>query len=336
MYIDKSVSHGKYTRYLLRESYRYKGKVKHRTIANLSHCSAEQLELIAAALRHKDQLTNLVTAFTRKLNNSFQVSRILNSIFSKKSTMEMVFERKILRVGIKENVPGFCFYEDKKRLSGFDVDIAHEIARSMGVKLKPVVVDRENAIEFLNGYGVDLLIGAFTHYRERDSLVDFSVGYFRTQHNLLVKTESAINSLECLLGKKVGVCLGAGSSETFLNVSPKCFVRTYKTYKNALRALEKGYIDALVGDVAILISLQNTSSFPQRLRKLDSSQCFAEGYYALAMRQNDSVWRKALDKALQDIWLEGTWHILFNKWFGPGTTHQLPSNLKSFSMVIPP
>ncbi|MBU4233574.1 MAG: hypothetical protein KKF43_13740, partial [Proteobacteria bacterium] len=32
-----------YRRYLLRESYRHEGKVKHRTIANLSHCSEAEI-----------------------------------------------------------------------------------------------------------------------------------------------------------------------------------------------------------------------------------------------------------------------------------------------------
>jgi len=43
MYVDVSKSQGKYTRYLLRESYRENGKVKHRTIANLSLCSEEEI-----------------------------------------------------------------------------------------------------------------------------------------------------------------------------------------------------------------------------------------------------------------------------------------------------
>jgi len=46
MYVDSSKSHGKYTRSLLRENYRECGKVKHRTIANLSHCSVEEIDAI--------------------------------------------------------------------------------------------------------------------------------------------------------------------------------------------------------------------------------------------------------------------------------------------------
>lgn len=55
MYVDVSSVHrnGKtYTRYLLRESYREGGQIKHRTLANLSHCAPEEIEAIRLALRH--------------------------------------------------------------------------------------------------------------------------------------------------------------------------------------------------------------------------------------------------------------------------------------------
>lgn len=60
MYVDVShIRQGSktYTRYLLRESYRENGKVKHRSIANLSACSAAEIDAIRLALRHKDKLS---------------------------------------------------------------------------------------------------------------------------------------------------------------------------------------------------------------------------------------------------------------------------------------
>ena len=59
MYIDKSITNGKYVRYLLRENYREDGKVKHKTIANLSNCSSVEIEAIKLALKHKDDLNEL-------------------------------------------------------------------------------------------------------------------------------------------------------------------------------------------------------------------------------------------------------------------------------------
>ena len=62
MYVDVAFSrqNGKvYTRVLRRESYKVKGQVKHRTIANLSHCSAAEIQAIKLALKHKGALNHL-------------------------------------------------------------------------------------------------------------------------------------------------------------------------------------------------------------------------------------------------------------------------------------
>lgn len=73
MYVDTSTlrRNGKtYTRHLLRESYRENGKVKHRTLANLSHCSPKEVEAIRLALRYKGHLTEL-----GRLQNSVEMQQ---------------------------------------------------------------------------------------------------------------------------------------------------------------------------------------------------------------------------------------------------------------------
>ena len=67
MYLDRSQVRlrGKtYTRILLRQSYRHGGKVKHRTVANLSKCSAQELKAIELALKHKHDLSELTAEVT--------------------------------------------------------------------------------------------------------------------------------------------------------------------------------------------------------------------------------------------------------------------------------
>src|SRR5499433_3475135 len=77
MYVDTSrITRGgkTYTRHLLRESYRANGKVLHRTIANVSHCSEAEIEALRLALRHKENLEHLGTlqdAITLKQGVSF-------------------------------------------------------------------------------------------------------------------------------------------------------------------------------------------------------------------------------------------------------------------------
>lgn len=65
MYVDTSTIRTKnksYTRHLLRSSYRENGKVKHKTIANLSSCSQEEIKAVKLALKHKNDLTVLGSA----------------------------------------------------------------------------------------------------------------------------------------------------------------------------------------------------------------------------------------------------------------------------------
>jgi transposase len=62
MHVDSCTTEAngkKYTRHLLRDSYRHDGKVKHRTLANLSHCSDEEIQAIKLALKHKHNLQEL-------------------------------------------------------------------------------------------------------------------------------------------------------------------------------------------------------------------------------------------------------------------------------------
>jgi hypothetical protein len=67
MYLDrcKVRLRGKtYTRVLLRQSYRHEGKVKHRTLANLSKASAQEITAIELALKHKHDLSKLTAEVT--------------------------------------------------------------------------------------------------------------------------------------------------------------------------------------------------------------------------------------------------------------------------------
>lgn len=60
MYVDISKS-GHYRRVLLRESYRENGKVKKRTVANISNCSDESVAILQLALRHADKLPEILS-----------------------------------------------------------------------------------------------------------------------------------------------------------------------------------------------------------------------------------------------------------------------------------
>jgi hypothetical protein len=77
MHLDQCLTKGKYKRYLLRDSYRENGKVKHHTIANLSSCSEQEIQAIKLALKHKGQLEKLVsTTMTVKLKQGLSMGGV--------------------------------------------------------------------------------------------------------------------------------------------------------------------------------------------------------------------------------------------------------------------
>ena len=83
MYIDTShITRGgkTYTRHLLRESYRANGKVLHRTLANVSHCSAAEIKAIRLALRHKEKLEPGQKQPTAEVANLREAAKLLGAL----------------------------------------------------------------------------------------------------------------------------------------------------------------------------------------------------------------------------------------------------------------
>lgn len=81
MYIDDNIvkrKSGNYRRVLLRNSYRKNGKVGHKTFANLSHCSNEEIEAIKIALKYKKDLVYLEKLTKGKVT----VGKIVGAVFA--------------------------------------------------------------------------------------------------------------------------------------------------------------------------------------------------------------------------------------------------------------
>jgi hypothetical protein len=79
MYIDTAYSTRcgrKYRRHLLRESFRENGKVRHRTLANVSHCSEEEISALKLALKHKGSLTQLISIEEIKTKQGMRIGAV--------------------------------------------------------------------------------------------------------------------------------------------------------------------------------------------------------------------------------------------------------------------
>ena len=92
------------------------------------------------------------------------------------STLEAMRERGVLRVGYVSDAMPFAYFNAEDRLVGFDVDMAHALARELDLTLEFVPVDRTRMAADLDAC-CDLLIGgvAVTTLRARE--MAFSASY---------------------------------------------------------------------------------------------------------------------------------------------------------------
>jgi polar amino acid transport system substrate-binding protein len=238
------------------------------------------------------------------------------AIAQDKPMIEEVKARGLLRAGVKNDAPHMGFVDEKGDLAGFEIDLITDIARRLGVKLEFEPVKTTNRVQLLQQKKIDLIIATVSHYRSRDKVVDFSIPYLYTPQTLLVKASSGIKSMADLAGRRVGVDAGAGAVKKVPEVQPKAAVQTFQGWPEAFFALERGTVDAVATDNILLAGLRVESPKPDDYILLTKGGFYSGGYYAVALRENDSKSRDEINFLLQDQWKDGTWQKAFDKWLG--------------------
>jgi polar amino acid transport system substrate-binding protein len=241
-----------------------------------------------------------------------------------KDMLSTIKERKEVRVGVVANNQPFS-YQIGKEWTGFDIEIAQGIANNLGIEkvtFVPVTLDtRSDAV--VNGQ-VDMVVASMTITRYRERRVDFSLPYFQDGQALLVPTSSPIKSYIDLNGKKVGAVKGSTSSFYMKQINPDATVKTYPDNAALLVALAAGEIDALTGDYLVLLGMRVNAKNAADLR-IAGDRMTVEPY-GIAVAQNQSAWRNAINHALIALWEKQDWHASADTWFGRGSKYASPIN----------
>lgn len=253
-----------------------------------------------------------------------------------KSTLDTVKERGVMIAGVRNSIPLFGFTDEAGKIVGFDIDLVGEIAKVLGVKLELMAVTASTRIPMLQQGRVDLVAAALGHYRSRDQVVDFSVPYIRTPLTLMVKKSSPIKSIADMAGKRLGTDIGSGTVREFPKVQPKATVQTFESWPDAFLALQQGLVDAIGTDIVILASLRANAANPDDYLVLGKEGQFGVLDWGVGVRENDSKWRDAVNFALQDIYQDGRWDKIFDKWLGRDSKVKLTKEMVQFDMVVWP
>lgn len=249
--------------------------------------------------------------------------------------IDQVKERGVLRAGVKTDLPYIGFIDEKGKNAGFEIDLLHDLAKRLGVKIEFVPTNISTRVQMLQQNRIDLIMAGMTHYRNRDDVVDFSIDYLYTPQTLLVKKNSGINSVADMAGKRMGAATGAGSVKKFPLAQPKATVQTFNSWSEAFFALERGLVDAIATENTVLQSLKMSASNPDDYVLLGKDGIYSGGYFAVAVRPDDSKSRDTINYLLQDQFLDGTWQRAFDKWLGKDSEMKLSiSDFDNYAMRV--
>lgn len=239
------------------------------------------------------------------------------------STLDRVVDNGVVRAGIRFENPPFSFIDEDGNWIGFDVDLAEEIASRLGVELERVRVDEITRISFLQEGQIDMAVASMNHTRSREDAVDFSITYFWDSQTFLVR-EGEIESLDEMFGRVVAMNAGSSAIPAWqayvaANGGPEPEIVEFTDNVAALQALRDGAVDGYADDGITQAALAVGD---------DSLVLLSEGFnpvqFGIGLPEDDSEWRDQINYTLQDIWTDGTYAELYERWFGPEADVPLP------------
>jgi polar amino acid transport system substrate-binding protein len=221
-------------------------------------------------------------------------------------------------VGLDDSFPPMGFRDEKNEIVGFDIDFAKEAAKRMGVEVRfqPVVWDFIG--QELNGKKVDVIWNGCTITDARRKVFDFTEPYMENKQVVVTKTESDIQTLEDLAGKKVGI-QGGSSANIALDNHPEvkktlAKLSEYSDNAKALTDLEIGRLDAVIVDVCVFGHYRRLK--PGVFRMLEQDLGAEE--FGVGVRKSDKAFRAELQKAMDSMVEDGAAQKIADKWFGKG------------------
>src|SRR3712207_5583365 len=171
-----------------------------------------------------------------------------------------LFKEGVLTVATDRPAYPPWFKGDPENYSGFEGDLASEIAERMDLPIE-WVVEPFNKSYAPGSKDYDFDINQITITPDRERVVDFSDGYFDNAQGVLALEDSPVadaQSISDLKDARLGAQVGTTSLE-FINetIQPNEEPKIYDSTNDARSALESGQIDAMVTDLVTTVFLRD-------------------------------------------------------------------------------
>jgi polar amino acid transport system substrate-binding protein len=234
---------------------------------------------------------------------------------AKQSTIEEILARGELRVGFEAGYMPFEMTDKKGRFVGFDIDMAKEMAKAMGVKFTPVNTAWDGIIPALLTEKFDIIMSGMTVTQERNLKVNFADPYIIVGQTILInkKHEGTVKSYKDLNDSKYIVTskLGTTGEQAVKRMIPRATYKSFETEPEAALEVVNGKADAFVYDLpycVVFMAQQGEGA----LVFLDEPFTFEP--LAWAVRKGDPDFLNWLNNFLRQVKNDGRYDRIYNKW----------------------
>ncbi len=223
-------------------------------------------------------------------------------------------------VGFDQEFPPMGFVADDGSYVGFDLDLAQECAKRMGMEFVAQPIAWDSKDQELKTGNIDCIWNGFTMTDERMDKYTWSDPYIENDQVVVVKNGSGISSLADLAGKTVAVQKDSSGLEALNdNAALKdTFGELVEldSYLQAMMELEVGSIDAIVMDEIVARYEIQTSG--KDFAVLD--EAVASEQYGVGFLLGNTALRDEVQKTLEEMAADGTMAKISEKWFGSDVT----------------
>ena len=169
-------------------------------------------------------------------------------------SLETIKSKGKFIVGLDDSYPPMGFRDDKNEIVGFDIDLAKEVAKRMGVEVEFQPIDWDSKELELNAGKIDCIWNGMTITPERIASMYFTKPYIANQQIIIVPASSGITSKAQLEGKIIGLQKGSSSLEALTSDPIGGKVKDIVEYPDNVSAymdLQTGRIDVFVVDSVV-------------------------------------------------------------------------------------